>query len=263
MGFAQHALLGHEFRIVAYRGGANERPENTLSAFEHAASLAKSLVIELDVRRTRDGILVAIHDEDVSRTTDGSGRVSELDYEALRKFDAGYRFERGGRFPYRGRGIGIPTVNEVLARLPEQLLVLDVHEQEPRVALDLARLIKRHSAAKRVVIASELAGVIHQVQRAHPDWLLAGTAGQLRARVLLERIKLDALAPRTGGILMIPEVHGSLRVLTPRFLGRAHIRGERVWVWVVEEIAELERLRALGVDGVFTPNPTTFLAALG
>jgi glycerophosphoryl diester phosphodiesterase len=263
MGFAKHALLRDEFRVVAYRGGAKERPENTLAAFEHAASLARSIVIELDVRRTRDGILVAIHDDDVSRTTEGSGRVSNLDYGALQRLDAGYRFERGGQFPYRGRGINIPTVNEVLVRFPEQLLVLDVHGEQPSVALDLARLVERRSAEKRVVIASEHGSVIRQVKRAHPDWLLAGSAGQLRARVLLERIRLDALAPRTGGILMIPEVHGSLRVLTPRFVARAHARGERVWLWVVEQIAELERLRALGVDGVFTPNPAAFLAALG
>jgi glycerophosphoryl diester phosphodiesterase len=262
MGFAEHALLGDEFRVVAYRGGASERPENTLPAFEHAASLASSVVIELDVRRTRDGVLVAMHDDDVSRTTDGTGKVSELAYDTLRRFDAGYRFEKGGQNPYRGCGIGVPTVNEVLARLPNQLLVLDVHGEHPNVAHELARLVEQHGAASCVVVASELAAVVHRTRRAHPDWLLSGTAGQLRTRVLLERLRLDALAPRTGGILMIPEVHGSLRVLTPRFVARAHTRGERVWVWVVEQIADLHRLRRLGVDGVFTPNPSAFLQAL-
>jgi glycerophosphoryl diester phosphodiesterase len=188
--------------------------------------------------------------------------VSELDYDALQRLDAGYRFERSGQFPYRGRGIGVPTVNEILSRLPEQMFVLDVHGAQPSITHDLARLVERHSAAKRVVIASERASVVHQVRRAHPDWLLGGTAGQLRARVLLERVRLDAFAPRTGGILMIPEVHGSLRVLTPRFVARAHQRGERVWVWVVEQLADLQRLRELGVDGVFTPNPSAFLRAL-
>jgi len=262
MGFAKHALLEDGVRVIAYRGGANERPENTISAFEHAASLAASVVIELDVRRTRDGVLIAMHDDDVSRTTDGTGRVSELDYDTVQKLDAGYRFERGGHFPYRGRDIRVPTVNEVLARLPRQMFVLDVHGEQPSITHDLVRLVERHCAAKRVVIASELASVVHQVRRRHPDWLLGGTAGQIRARVLLERVGLDALAPRTGGLLMIPEVHGSLRVLTPRFVARAHQRGERVWVWVVEQLAELHRLRELGVDGVFTPNPSAFFQAL-
>jgi len=261
MGFAKHALLGDGFRIVAYRGGADERPENTLAAFEHAASLSKSIVIELDVRRTLDGVLVAMHDDDVSRTTDGAGKVSELDHDTLRSFDAGYRFEKSGQFPYRGCGVGIPTVSEVLARLPEQLLVLDVHGEHPSIAHDLARLVEQHGAAARVVIASELTNVVHRTRRAHPDWLLSATAGQLRARVLLERIHLDTLAPRTGGIVMIPEVHGSLRVLTPRFVAHAHARGERVWVWVVEQLADSHRLRAMGVDGVFTPSPTAFLQA--
>jgi len=112
------------------------------------------------------------------------------------------------------------------------------------------------------VIASELPEVVHRTRRAHPNWLFSATAGQVRTRVLLERLRLDALAPGSGGILMIPEVHGSLRVLTPRLVAHAHARGERVWIWVVEQLAELERLRELGVDGVFTPNPTAFLQAL-
>jgi len=262
MGSSQHALLGAEFRVVAYRGGAAERPENTLLAFEHAASLARSVVLELDVRQTRDGVLVAMHDDDVSRTTDGSGKLSELDYDALRLLDAGYRFEQRGQFPYRGCGVTVPTVSEVLARLPEQLLVLDVHGEQPSIADDLAQLVERHAASARVVIASELPEVVHRTRRAHPNWLFSATAGQVRTRVLLERLRLDALAPGSGGILMIPEVHGSLRVLTPRLVAHAHARGERVWIWVVEQLAELERLRELGVDGVFTPNPTAFLQAL-
>ncbi len=253
-----HALLGEGFRVVAYRGGAGERPENTLAAFEHAASLGPDVVIELDVRRTADGELVAMHDAHVDRTTDGSGAVSALSYERLGKLNAGHHFTSNGAPSFRDAKLRVPRVADVLSSFPQQRVVLDVHSNHPRIAADILELVRSHRAQDRVVIASEISSVVRAVQRAEPEWLFAATAGQLLSRVLLERVGLDGLAPRTGGVLMIPEVHESLRVLSPRLLRQAHGRGERVWVWVVERAVDMQRLRDMGVDGVFTPFPAAF-----
>jgi glycerophosphoryl diester phosphodiesterase len=261
MSLPNHTLLSETFRVVAYRGGGGERPENTLEAFLHASALAPSVVLEMDVRRTVDGVLVAMHDDDVARTTGAVGKVSELRYDALAKFDAGFAFEQGGQFPYRERSLRIPKIDDVLGSVSGQCVVLDVHSDHPNIEQDVIALVRRHDAAGRVVIASEISRVIAQIRRQHPNWLFGGTSGQLLTRVLLERARLDALAPNTGGVLMIPEVHGALRVLSPRLVERAHRRGERVWVWVVESVADMRRLRALGVDGVFTPKPEEFLRA--
>ena len=261
MTLPDHPLLSEEFRVVAYRGGASERPENTLEAFEHAAALSPSLVMEMDIRRTADGVLVAAHDADVMRTTGAVGSVSALKYAALRELDAGFAFERAGQFPYRGKSLRVPRVEEVLASFPRHCFVLDVHDRHPSIASDIASLVQQQGAASRVVIASEISSVIQAIRRQHPDWLFGGTAGQLLARVLLSRVRLDVWAPRTGGVLMIPETHHSLNVLSLRLVEQAHRRGERVWVWVVERTHDLRRLRALGVDGVFTGQPSAFTSA--
>jgi len=261
MSLPHHTLLSETFRVIAYRGGSGERPENTLEAFSRAAALGPSVVLEMDVRRTLDGVLVAMHDDDVARTTGAAGRVSELRYDVLAKLDAGFAFEQGGQFPFRGKSLRVPKIDDVLGSAQSQCVVLDVHSDHPNVERDVIALVQRHNAAGRVVIASEISRVVARIRRQHPDWLLGGTAGQLFARVLLERARLDAFAPSTGGILMIPEVHGALRVLSPRLVERAHRRGERVWVWVVENVADMRRLRAQGVDGMFTPKPEEFLRA--
>jgi glycerophosphoryl diester phosphodiesterase len=258
MGLPKHTLLDDGFRLVAYRGGAGERPENTLAAFDHSASLGSDVVIELDVRRTADGVLVAMHDELVNRTTDGTGSVTSLSYDEIRKLNAGCHFEAEGGPSFRDANLRVPRVAEVLSTFPRQQFVLDVHSDHPSIAAELIKLVDGQRAADRVVVASEIATVVHQVKRERPDWLFSGTAGQLLSRVLLERVKLDGLAPRTGGVLMIPEVHKSLKVLSPRFLQQAHGRGERVWVWVVEQVSDMLRLRNMGVDGVFTPFPAAF-----
>ena len=77
--------------VIAHRGGAGLRPENTLIAFEHASHLGVD-VLEFDIHRSRDGALVVIHDTTVDRTTDGHGAVAELTIDELKRLDAGAHF---------------------------------------------------------------------------------------------------------------------------------------------------------------------------
>ena len=107
---------GSPIRVIGHRGAAAYAPENTLPSFEHAVEVGADGV-ELDLHCTADGHLVVIHDDTLERTTDGSGAVEERTLEELRGFDAGYRFtpDRGETFPFRGRGVRIPTFEEVLA----------------------------------------------------------------------------------------------------------------------------------------------------
>src|SRR5215212_8356264 len=90
--------------VIAHRGGAGLWPENTLYAFERAAAMGVD-VIETDVRATKDGELVVIHDDNVNRTTGGAGAVGALTLAELKRLDAAYRFSTdGGRsFPLRGQ----------------------------------------------------------------------------------------------------------------------------------------------------------------
>lgn len=113
-------------RLFAHRGASEQAPENTLAAFERAVALGASY-LETDARLTRDGEVVLLHDADVERTTDGSGRIDELDLAELRRLDAGHRFSPdGGRsFPFRGSGVRVPRLAELLETLPVALLTSD------------------------------------------------------------------------------------------------------------------------------------------
>ena len=106
--------------LIAHRGGSLLRPENTLNAFESAAADWQADMLEFDVRATRAGHCVVIHDPTLERTTNGTGHVAAHTLAQLRELDAGYRFTAdGGRtYPFRDCGIRIPTIDEVLERLP-------------------------------------------------------------------------------------------------------------------------------------------------
>ena len=104
--------------VVAHRGASAHAPENTLDAFRQAVEMGAD-AIELDVHLTRDGQLAVIHDETLERTTDLEGRVSELTMKQIQRADAGHRFAAAdGSFPFRGKGLNVPTLPEVLSWLP-------------------------------------------------------------------------------------------------------------------------------------------------
>jgi len=114
---------------IAHQGGRGLWPENTLLAFERALDLGVD-VVEMDLRGTSDRHIVVHHDPSVERTTEGAGLVRELTLEEIRALDAGYRFEVEAdgtlTHPYRGRGLVVPTLLEVLDRFPESRLNLEM-----------------------------------------------------------------------------------------------------------------------------------------
>src|SRR5574341_1011125 len=133
-------------QVIAHRGGAHLRPENTLAAFSHAVEIGAD-VVDTDVRTTADGAIVCIHDATVERTTEGAGRVESLTLGELQKLDAGYRWSTdGGRtYPFRGQGIRVPSLEEVLVRFPRARMNVEI-KNPPGEALarPLCELIRRH-----------------------------------------------------------------------------------------------------------------------
>ena len=108
---------------VAHRGASTYAPENTIAAFLRAAEMGAH-AIELDVQLSRDRQFVVCHDADISRTTNGSGTIHQVDLATLRTFDAGYHFaQEADGTSFRGVGLRIPTLTEVFAAIPGSLLV--------------------------------------------------------------------------------------------------------------------------------------------
>src|SRR5207245_3649074 len=124
------------------RGASGNYPENTMPALR-AAQAAAVPYIELDVHITRDGEVVVIHDEDLGRVAGHAGRIEEMTLAETRAADAGYSFSPDGeQFPFRGRGIYVPTLREVLETFSEQFFVIEIKPIEPRLAADLLAVVR-------------------------------------------------------------------------------------------------------------------------
>ncbi|MGW8267807.1 MAG: glycerophosphodiester phosphodiesterase [Longimicrobiales bacterium] len=247
-----HPYLAGSPLLIAHRGGAGLAPENTLEAFLSAVEDWGADMLELDVRTTRDGAVVVFHDAAVDRTTDGTGLLADKTLEELRDLDAGYRFldPRGGA-TFRGKGVRIPTFEELLEALPHARL--NVEAKDPVSAFPLVEIIRRHGAEHRVLVAAERERNRRKV-RAYP-----GPWGASRIDVafflLLAGSPLGFLYSPRYDALQGPERHKGLRLLTPRFLREAHRRNIPVHVWTVDDPVAMRRLLSMGVDGIQTDRP--------
>ena len=249
---AGHPYLAGGPLLIAHRGGAGLAPENTLVAFLSAVRDWGADMIELDVRTSRDGVVMVFHDAVVDRTTDGSGALAEMRLSELRRLDAGFHFQDPlGKYSFRGKGVGIPTFEEILEALPD--FRLNVETKDGRSAPLLVDIIRRHGAESRVLVTAELEKNRRQVRGYPGPW-----GASRRQIVTFFFLGASGLCPSyvpDCDVLQIPEVHRGVPILTPRFLKEAHRRNIPVHVWTVDDPSAMRRLLKLGVDGIQTDRP--------
>ncbi|HLL75507.1 MAG TPA: glycerophosphodiester phosphodiesterase [Pyrinomonadaceae bacterium] len=250
--------------VIAHRGGAGLWPENTLHAFERAAELGAD-VLELDVRSSADGEMVVVHDATLERTTDGAGRVADKTVAELKRLDAGHRWTAdGGRtFPFRGRGLTVPTLREVFERLPGARFNIEPKDESSQVVGRLCRLIRERGMAERVVVGSFRQSLIEEFRRACPE--VATAAGPVEAGKFLALYQSGLAASFSPAMqaLQIPEYAGGVRVVTKEFVAAARERNLQVHAWTINDEAAMRRLIEAGADGIMTDYPDRLLALLG
>lgn len=248
-----HPALAGGPLLIAHRGGAGLAPENTIPAFLDAVHTWAADMIELDVHATADGHCVVIHDPTVDRTTNGSGSVAAMSLDELRELDAGYRFTRDGTtFPYRGKGVRIPTISEVFEMLPSDMRftveLKTAAAQEP-----LLRAIRDHDAEQRVIAAGERDAF--RTRLAMYPGPTSASREQLLPFYYFHRLHLARWRRVPADVVQLCEYDRGHRILTPRLIRDLHRQGLFVHVWTVNERADMERLLDWGVDGILSDYP--------
>ncbi|HWK89349.1 MAG TPA: glycerophosphodiester phosphodiesterase [Longimicrobium sp.] len=239
--------------LIAHRGGSALAPENTLVAFRRALHWWRADVLEIDVHPTRDGEAVVIHDGSVDRTTDGSGPVAGFSLDEIRGLDAGCRFtpDGGASFPYRGTGVRLSTLREVLEALPDARVNVEIKDGRAQDAVK--RAIDDLGAHHRVLVAAGDARNRRRL-RGYPGPTSAG-AQQLYAFYALHLARLARFHRPSVDAHQMPERSGGRQVLNPRWIREAHALSLAVHVWTVDDEADMRRLLAWGVDGIITDRP--------
>ena len=249
------------FHLIAYRGGCTERPENTLSALANARR--SGAIPEFDLQCTADGVIVALHDLELQRTTEGRGRVDQLPYAAIGELNAAHRFKQDAGCTWDFSGdTRVPTLDQILG-YDDGPLILDVKFQAPWMLRNLVTTIARHRAQARVLLTNELAVTHYRLTRLRPRWLYSAGPLAVRTQVYAERLRLDRRVGARKARIFLPERHGTLQVLTPRLLATARALDQQLIIWLVDDSSNAERLRELGVAGVYTSRPQAMGESLG
>src|SRR5262249_5067804 len=142
--------------VFAHRGGSGLAPENTLAAFERGIALGAD-GLELDVHLSRDGVVVVHHDARLDRTTNLRGLVSDLTADELARADAGYAFRDAaapGGHPFRGAGLGVPTLRDVLKRFRDARVIIELKADSAALATAVVDILTAEDAIDRVCLGS-------------------------------------------------------------------------------------------------------------
>jgi glycerophosphoryl diester phosphodiesterase len=243
--------------VIGHRGNAAHAPENTLESFRQAVTLGVD-AIELDVRVTRDGVPVVLHDPTLGRTTERGDAVAEISLSRLRRADAGAMFtlDAGATFPYRGRGLTIPTLREVVDATEGIPLLIEV--KVPEAGPAIIDTLAQAGAAGRVVAASMQRDTVLPF-RAASVATGASAMDVLSLWSLLIRSRPPSSLPYAA--LCIPRVYSGLPLPIGGLARLAREVGVATHVWTVDEPGVAQRLWQAGVQGIVTNDPRTMLRA--
>lgn len=234
--------------VYAHRGGAKLRPENTLVAFDHGLSLGAD-GLELDVHLSRDGVVVVHHDPILERTTNGSGPVASHTAAELAALDAGYHFEG-----FRGEAGGVPRFEDVLRRYPSTPLIVELKVNEPALAHRTIDAIRAANAVDRVALGSFGTRVLRAARAYEPAICTGSSREETRLALYRSWVRWPVRRPAYQEY-QVPELAGSTRVVSARFVRYAHQAGVQVKVWTVDEEPDMTRLLGWGVDAIISDRP--------
>lgn len=230
------AAPAYRTRIIGHRGLPGRLPENTVASLRAAAGAGADLV-EVDVKTTRDGVVILMHDETVDRTTDGTGAVDHLTFREVRALRAG--------------GEPVPTLEEALAGVDCPFMV---DFDRVREAIALRPLLAAPAVRRRVLLTGGNADAHGVLREAYPDIAIsmsaawAVTRGDLWHRAAA--VRAQYLNPQHVGV-------------RAAFVARARAAGYGVSTWTVDRPSSIRRLLGLGVDLLITNRTDLAVAALG
>ena len=230
------------FKRIAHRGASGEAPENTLPAIRLAFEKYRVDMVEMDLRPSKDGVPMVIHDATLERTTNGQGLVSRCTAEELKKLDA-------------GKGAGVPTLEEVLKEFPDSGFFLEIKEENPEF-VDKVLAVVRHIGGKGPLTIGSFHGPVMRRLRSlkAPSIHSIFSRDEVFWTYLKFRLGFRKFHPPSRHASLPRQEHG-FRLDDPDWIGFLHRHEIRVYYWTIDDPKEMAALVERGVDGIMTNYP--------
>jgi len=237
--------------LTGHRGAGGLAPENTLVAIKAGLS-NKVDRIEVDVRQTKDGQVICIHDDTIDRTTDGKGDVKDLSFSQIRKFSAGIKFSE------KFKDEKIPLLDEVIKLVKDSAtLVIEIKDGDeiyPGIEKNVINLINKHKAKSKTIVHSFNDSVLFRIHKMDKDIILHKLfiADFPYLQLLTDgNLKITNLEYYS----FVSEFSVYYKFTNRRLIKHVHKLNKKINVWTVNDINTIGRLINLGVDGIITDYP--------
>jgi glycerophosphoryl diester phosphodiesterase len=252
--------------LIAHRGGDGEWPGETIGAYEHARSLGVD-VIEMDIYLTGDRHLVLMHDQSVSKTTDGTGPVESYTCDQIQTLNAGYNWPGEGDFPYQKplsklrpelqSKLRVPKLSEVLEEFGDMRMVIEMKPAFASPAAKLWEMLQKYNVIDNVLVASFSDHYIDEFRDL--------SQGQVATSASIE--EFGELVLGFHGFEKHPVkpcvIDAPHHLLTEHLFNKIRDRGYKVHAWTVNDAEDMGSMRDLEVDGIITDYPSLLLDILG
>jgi len=233
--------------LYAHRGSSLLAPENTLPAFDLALSYGAD-VLEIDVRLSRDGEVIVIHDERVDRTCNGNGRVCDMSLAALKKLNAAYRFTAMEGQSRRFSDTHLITLSELFEHLPQTSINIDIKDNSQDAAQAVARAIEKADRVSSINVGSFHAQALAHFRGALPQATTAATQSEV-AQLYFKRSRYRSIPFE---YLQIPVKYMGIPLATRSFITHAMQRGVKTVYWTINDKTTMQQLIESGVSGIVT-----------
>ena len=243
--------------LLAHQGGEGEFPSNTKLAFEQA-TIAGADVLDTDVHITRDGVLVLAHDETLDYRTNGKGAIRDKTYEELKRVDFAYNWSSDGgkTYPYRGRGIGVYTLDELFKDYPTKRFGIEIKQVSTEAVHKFCASIKQARLEPRVLVSSVTQPNMDSFRSQCPTVPTSATNAEAKQFYIWQKLGLVGFYRPKFTSLQVPEKQGSLTVMDKAFAGNAHRLGLKVINWTIDTPEQAKHFIDLGADGIITSYPS-------
>lgn len=239
--------------VIAHRGSSAYAPEHTIESYELADKQGANY-IEIDLRMTKDNVLIAMHDDSVNRTTNGEGEINQLTLDEIKLLDAGSWFNAGhaDMSNERYEGLKVQTLDEIINHFGKNVnyyIETKQPEEYPRMDKELLIIIEKHKLSKNVVIQSFSKESLNFFHENKPELTLIQLGKP-------NDLNLKEISKYANGI------GPSYEKLTKEFIDNAHEFDLLVHTWTVNDKKEMNKLFELGVDAIFTDYPDRAKSAI-
>jgi len=242
--------------LYGHRGSSLLAPENTEVAFDLALNLGVD-VLEIDVRLSRDGVVVVTHDETIDRTTEGSGTVLSQNFSALKQLDAAYRFTDLDGKACRGEGIRFLSLDELFERYPLTRINIDIKDNSPLAAKLVAECIERNACHQRVNVGSFHATPLLHFRQIAPSVSTSAIQREV-AHLYFSRWSPHGrtdLSSLPYEYLQIPRRYMGLPLASTAFITFARKRSIRCVFWTLNTAEQIQATLDAGAQGIVTDRP--------